>query len=73
MDKLVWKAEKNGCYSVRSACRICIEDVINDHLRKPGYWSGIWRLKVPPKIKNFGVENLQRLLSDASKVAKQGC
>jgi len=29
-------------YSVRSAYRICIEEVINnDHLRKPGYWSGI--------------------------------
>jgi hypothetical protein len=38
MDKLVWKAKKNGCYSIRSAYRICIEDVINnDHLRKPGY------------------------------------
>jgi len=30
MDKLVWKAEKNGCYSVRSAYRICIEDIINN-------------------------------------------
>ena len=54
MDKLIWKAEKNGCYSVRSAYPICIEDIINnDHLRKPGYWSGIWRLKLPPKVKNL--------------------
>jgi hypothetical protein len=54
MDKLIWKVEKNGCYSVRSAYRICIEDIINnDHLRKPGYWSGIRRLKVPPKVKNL--------------------
>ena len=30
MDKLVWKAEKNGFYSVRSAYRICIEDIINN-------------------------------------------
>ncbi|XP_039685037.1 uncharacterized mitochondrial protein AtMg00310-like [Medicago truncatula] len=51
MDKMIWKAEKNGCYSLRSAYRTCIEDVINnDHLRRPGYWSGIWRLKVPPKV-----------------------
>ena len=54
MDTLVWKAEKNGCYSVRSAYRICIEDITsNDHLRKPEYESGIWRLKVPPKVKNL--------------------
>jgi len=54
MDKLVLKVEKNGCYFVRSAYRICVEDIINnDHLRKPGYWSGIWRLKVPPKVKNL--------------------
>lgn len=54
MDKLVWKADKNGCYSVRSAYCICIEDIINnDHLRKPRYWSGIWRLNVPPKVKNL--------------------
>jgi hypothetical protein len=53
-DELIWKAEKNGHYSVRSAYRICIEEVINnDHLRKPGYWSGIWRLKVPPRVKNL--------------------
>jgi hypothetical protein len=53
-DKLIWKAEKNGCYSVKSAYRMCIEEIINnDHLRKPGYWSGIWRLKVPPKVKSL--------------------
>ena len=53
-NKLIWKAEKNRHYSVRSAYRLCIEEVINnDHLRKPGYWSGIWRLKVPLKVKNL--------------------
>ncbi|XP_024634347.2 uncharacterized protein [Medicago truncatula] len=53
-DKLIWKAEKNGLYSVKSAYRICIKEVINnDHLCKPGYWSGIWKLKVPPKVKNL--------------------
>jgi len=53
-DKLVWNVERNGCYSVKSAYRICIEDIINnEHLQKPRYWSGIWRLKVPPKVKNL--------------------
>jgi len=53
-DKIIWKAEKNGRYYVKSAYRICVEEVINnDHLRRPGYWSGIWKLKVPPKVKNL--------------------
>jgi ribonuclease HI len=53
-DRLIWKAEKNGLYSVKSAYRLCMEELVDvSHLRRPGYWSGIWRLKVPPKIKNL--------------------
>jgi hypothetical protein len=53
-DKLIWKAERNGFYSVKSAYRLCV-DVLTDssHLRKGGYWQGIWRLKVPPKVRNL--------------------
>jgi hypothetical protein len=53
-DRLVWKAEKNGYYLVKSAYRLCV-DVLTDssHLRREGYMQGIWRLKVPPKIKNL--------------------
>lgn len=53
-DKVIWKAERNGKYSVCSAYRLCIEELIDtSHLRHPGYWSGIWRLKVPPKVRNL--------------------
>jgi hypothetical protein len=53
-DDMVWKAEKNGQYSVRSAYRLCIEDVAdNSHLHRIGSWDNIWRLKVPPKVKNL--------------------
>ena len=53
-DKLVWKAEKNGIYSVKSAYRLCVDDLVDiSHLKRPGFWSGIWRLKVPPKVKNL--------------------
>jgi ribonuclease HI len=53
-DRLVWKAEKNGNYSVKSAYRLCVEELIDtSHLKRPGYWSGIWRLQVPPKVKNL--------------------
>src|SRR4030067_946497 len=53
-DKLVCKAEKNGIYSVKSAYRLCVDDLVDiSHLKRPGFWSGIWRLKVPPKVKNL--------------------
>jgi hypothetical protein len=53
-DRLIWKVEKNGYYSVRSPYRLCVDVLINStHLRWGGYWQGIWRLKVPPKIKNL--------------------
>jgi hypothetical protein len=53
-DRLIWKVEKNGYYSVKSAYRLCV-DVLTDssHLRRGGYWQGIWRLKVPPKVRNL--------------------
>jgi hypothetical protein len=50
-DRLIWKAEKHGKYSVKSAYRLCVEELIgSSHLRRPGHWSCIWKLKVPPKI-----------------------
>ncbi|CAJ2652404.1 unnamed protein product [Trifolium pratense] len=53
-DKLVWKAEKKGNYTVKSAYRLCVEELLDtSHLSRPGFWSGIWRLKVPPKVKNL--------------------
>ena len=53
-DTLIWKAEKNGRYSVRSAYRLCVSELVDlSHLHKPGYWNGIWKLKTPPKVKNL--------------------
>jgi hypothetical protein len=54
VDRLVWKAEMRGNYSVKSAYHLCVDELIDtSHLKRPGYWSGIWRLKVPPKVKNL--------------------
>lgn len=53
-DNLIWKAEKNGIYSVKSAYRLCVQELIDvSHLRPPGNWNVIWNLKAPPKIQNF--------------------
>lgn len=53
-DKLTWKVEKSGRYSVRSAYRLCVTELVDlSHLHVPGFWSRIWKLKVPPKVKNL--------------------
>jgi len=50
----VWNPEKNGHYTVKSAYRLCVEEIVdNSHLRKNEYWGGIWKLKVPPKVKSM--------------------
>lgn len=54
MDGLVWTADKNGLYYVRISYRICIEDIINNnYLWKPECYNGMWKLKVPPKVRNL--------------------
>jgi len=53
-DKIIWKAEKNGNYSIHSAYRICVIEIADSsHLHIPRKGSSIWKLKVPPKIRNF--------------------
>jgi ribonuclease HI len=53
-DRFVWKVERNGCYTVRSAYRLCVEELVDvSHLHRPGNWRNIWRLKIPPKVKHL--------------------
>lgn len=53
-DRIIWRAERHERYSVPSAYRLCVTDLIDSsYLWRLGYWSGIWNLKVPPKVKNL--------------------
>lgn len=53
-DHIVWKAEKNATYPVKRAYILCVKELVDtSFLRRPGYWSSIWKLKVLSKIKNF--------------------
>ena len=72
-DKVIWKAERNDRYSVRSAYRLCVSELVDySYLWRPGYWTGIWNLKVPPKVKFFIMACLQGLFTDVSATARQG-
>jgi len=51
---LIWKAKKCGNYFVCSAYRIYVNNIAyKSYLLLPGWWNWIWKLKVPPKIKNI--------------------
>jgi hypothetical protein len=46
--------ENNGEHSIGSAYRFCIQDFLDpSHFKVQGSWNLIWKLKVPPKVKNF--------------------
>ena len=53
-DRPVWKFEKQGTYSVRSAyINIIARNQIVEQHKIDGNWNKIWRCKAPPRIKNF--------------------
>jgi len=53
-DRPVWKFEKQGTYSVRSAYRKIIDmnQIVEQHGMNRN-WIQIWRCKAPPRIKSF--------------------
>jgi hypothetical protein len=53
-DKAIWRHGTNGIYYVCSAYRDILNnnDVMLQH-RVEGHWNAIWKLKLPPKNKNF--------------------
>lgn len=49
---LIWWWSRKGMYLVRLVYYGIMEDLIdNQHLRKPGNWMLIWRVKIPNKVK----------------------
>ena len=53
-DRLVWKKENDGDYSVWSAYKLCMQELLDvSHFKVSGSWDIIWRLKMPPRVKNF--------------------
>ncbi|WJX95855.1 hypothetical protein P8452_77124 [Trifolium repens] len=52
--KLIWRVDPHGHYSVKSAYRLCTQELIDTSLlSRPGMWHLIWKLHSLPKVKKF--------------------
>jgi exonuclease I len=53
-DKLIWKFNNRGIYTVKSAYRYAMETLVDNlEYRIPGEWTSLWRMKIPQKVKVF--------------------
>jgi hypothetical protein len=53
-DRQIWRVERRGEYSVKSAYRFCVHNLIDvSFLSRPGPWYLIWKIRTLPKVKNF--------------------
>ncbi|KEH30222.1 hypothetical protein MTR_4g065063 [Medicago truncatula] len=53
-DAIIWRFDKKGVYSVKSAYRVCVDVLINrDEWKVEGDWNKLWSLPIPPKVKHF--------------------
>ncbi|KAF4359788.1 hypothetical protein F8388_008350 [Cannabis sativa] len=56
-DKIMWHYSKNGEYSVSNGYRLASdlleEESQSDNSRLSGWWNGLWKKKIPPKVKHF--------------------
>ncbi|XP_019181959.1 PREDICTED: uncharacterized protein LOC109177106 [Ipomoea nil] len=49
-DRLIWVNEENGVYTVKSCYRKLQIPLQN---QQPPFWTYVWKMKLPPKIKSF--------------------
>ena len=56
-DKLIWSLEKHGFYTVKSgywlATKLSLEACASPSFSEPSWWSILWKLNLPPKVKLF--------------------
>ncbi|XP_075670405.1 uncharacterized protein LOC142640206 [Castanea sativa] len=76
-DSLVWPAEKNGLFSVKPEYK-CLCDVLGAGTSvadpagvQKSLWKGVWKLKVPGKIKHFLWKSCTNSLPTKENLAKK--
>ncbi|WJX13206.1 hypothetical protein P8452_03622 [Trifolium repens] len=72
-DRRLWRGESKGDYSVKSAYRLCVQDLIDtSHLRVNGNWNLVWNIKAPPKVKNLIWRICRRCLPTRVRLRDKG-
>ncbi|GAU37566.1 hypothetical protein TSUD_153990 [Trifolium subterraneum] len=67
------RGESKGDYSVKSAYRICVQELIDtSYLRVNGNWNLVWNIKVPPKVKNLIWRICRRCLPTRVRLRDKG-
>lgn len=72
-DRIVWAPEPRGQYNVRSAYKFCMNNIVEvDHLWVAGNWPSLWKLEVPPKVKNFSWRLCRGVLPTRDNFRRKG-
>lgn len=73
VDKRVWKYEKNGIYSVRSAYRYCKEEAIDtNHIKAQENWKLLWKLQIPLRVKRYLWRLCRRCVPTRKRLIEKG-
>ncbi|CAM8877661.1 unnamed protein product [Rhodiola kirilowii] len=81
-NRYVWRGESSGGFSVKSAYKLAVN---LEKLKQPTvgeqsdsnetqrFWRGLWKLKVPPRVKLFGWRLFCDSLPTKRNLMKRGC
>jgi hypothetical protein len=72
-DKRIWKFNNKGHYTVKSAYRYTMENLIdNEAYRVPGNWMLIWNLRIPQRVKIFLWRVVRGCLPTRDRLQRKG-
>lgn len=71
-DKIIWLGEESGAYTVKSSYRILTGVLEHD---SSFHWTKVWKLAIPPKVKNFVWQACSNLLptTDNLRIRRVNC
>nr|GMD98846.1 uncharacterized protein LOC109177106 [Ipomoea batatas] len=67
-DTIIWNGEEKGNYSVKSCYRLLRGEVETNNNK---HWTRVWKLAIPPKVKNFIWQACSNLLPTADNLRKR--
>jgi hypothetical protein len=72
-DRIRWRFEKDGQYTVTNAYWYCVEEAIDtSHLRGEGPWNLLWKAKLPQKVKNLMWSVCRNCLPTRTRLIQKG-